>query len=137
MTKYFTRLNYSIINKCLDRKQNGMLSLFYNVKIKSFIAVPKNIEHAALVAGLLNVSMGDIKNRIVDASYFIPVTLIITNNEYQSMIVGSSSLEMGLGVMHKKDDLINAKNATLILLERSPLKIKNNFKELVVMKYAY
>ena len=81
--------------------------------------------------------MGDIKNRIVDASYFIPVTLIITNNEYQSMIVGSSSLEMGLGVMHKKDDLINAKNATLILLERSPLKIKNNFKELVVMKYAY
>jgi len=137
MLKYFTNLNYSIISGYIDRKHSGMISLFYNIKIKKFIPVPKNIEHAELVAGILNATLEDIKNKLIDASYFIPVVLVIVDNEYQSMIIGSSSLEMGYGVKHKRSDLINTKNATLILLERSPLKTKEDFHELVVMKYAY
>lgn len=137
MRNYFTNLNHAIIKQCLDRKHSGMLALFYNVKNRKFIAVPRNMEHAVLVAELLNVGVDDIKNEVVDASHFIPVVLLIVDGEYQSMIIGSSSLEMGCGVKHKKSDLINTKNATLVLLERSPLKMKSDFKELVIMKYSY
>ena len=134
--RYFTRLDYSIINKYIDRKHSGMITFFYNTKIKKFIPIPKNLEHAQLVAKLLGVDMDSIAKRDVDASYFIPVVLVIVNNEYQSMIIGSSSLEMALNVRHKKEDLINTENATLVLLERSPLKIKEDFQKLIVMKYA-
>ena len=114
-----------------------MLSLFYNIKNKNFIAVPKNIEHAVFIANLLNTTLEEIKNHSIDVSYFIPVTIIISEGEFASIIAGISSLEMGYNVKHRKQDVMNARNATLVLLERGPLKIKNGFKELVSMKYAY
>ena len=136
MHKYFTKLKHSIIDNYVDRKHDGMLSLFYNVKNKSFIVIPMNVEHVDFVALLLNVTLDDIMSGRVDASHFIPVSLVINNNEYASVIIGVSSLEMGCEVRHRKGDLINAKNATYILLQRGPLKIKRDFKEFVSMKYA-
>ncbi len=137
MQKYFTKLKSSIIKHYTGRKHAGMLSLFYNVKNKSFIAVPKDVEHAVFITKLLDTTLKDIKNRAIDVSYFIPVTIIISEDEFASIIVGISSLEMGCNVIHKKQDIVNAKNATIVLLERGPLKIKKGFKELMSMKYAY
>ena len=94
------------------------------------------MEHANVIAKILNASFDDIITGVVDASYFIPVVVVIKDNEYQSIILGSSSLEMALKVRHKKSDLINAENATIILLDRSPLKINRNFQKIIVMKYA-
>ena len=136
MLKYFTNLDFFIINKYVDRKHSGMISFFYNSKIKKFLSVPINMEHANVVAKILNASFDDIITGVVDASYFIPVVVVIKDNEYQSIILGSSSLEMALKVRHKKSDLINAENATIILLDRSPLKINRNFQKIIVMKYA-
>ena len=136
MLKYFTNLDFSIINKYVDRKHSGMISFFYNSKIKKFLPVPINMEHANVIAKILNASFDDIITGVVDASYFIPVVVVIKDNEYQSIILGSSSLEMALKVRHKKSDLINAENATIVLLNRSPLKINRNFQKLIVMKYA-
>ena len=135
MPRYFTNLNYSIINKYIDRKHGGMISFFYNTKIKKFIPVLKDKEHSQSVLEILSVSANDVITGIVDASYFIPVVVIIKNDEYQSIIIGSSSLEMALNVRHRKEDLINAENATLVLIQRSPLKIKKDFQKLIVMKY--
>ena len=137
MVKYFTKLNHTIIKGYVDRKHSGMIALFYNTKNRKFIPVPKNMEHAELVASILGVDLEDIRNKFVNASYFIPMVLIMVDKEYQGLIVGSSSLEMGCGVRHKKADLINARNATLVLLERSPFKLKKDFQEFVSMKYSY
>ena len=137
MQKYFTKLKASIINNYLGRKHQGMLSLFYNTKNRSFIALPKEIEHAVFITGLLNITLDDIKNRVIDVSYFIPVTIIISEDKFASIIVGISSLEMGCNVIHKKQDLMNARNSARVLLGRGPLKIKNGFKEHISTKYAY
>ena len=137
MQKYFTKLKTSIINSYAGRKHQGILSLFYNVKNKAFIAIPKDVEHAVFITKLLDTTLEHIKDRSIDSSYFIPVTVIISEGKFASIIIGISSLEMGCDVIHKKQDIMNARNAAIVLLGRGPLKIKKGFKEHTSMKFAY
>lgn len=136
MPKYFTRLKLTLIKAYGSRKHEGMLSLIYNTRNKGFLVIPKDVEHSIFIAQLLNISLEAIKNRTVDVSYFIPVTVIIAEEKFASIIVGISSLEMGCNVVHKKSDLFNARNATITMLGRGPLKLKEDFKEYVSLKYA-
>lgn len=135
MSPYFIRLNRKIIEDYCGRKKQGQLCLIYNTKNKKFIALPKKIEHSEFIARLLNVSKENIKNKEVDASYFIPVSIVIIGNQITGIIIGISSLEMGCGVRHRKEDLFNARNASIVLISNAQISVKEDYKLLVSTKY--
>ncbi len=134
--KYFKVLRFSVIKDYLDKKDGGHLFLFYNANNRKVTLIPKRLNHVDLVSRLLDVDLIDITNSSIDVSYLVPVTLSINENKYESALVGVSSMEMGYGVRHKKEDLINAGNATDALLQRGPLEMKENFQNVVSMEYA-
>ena len=136
MYQYFTELNHSIIKNYINRKHEDMLALFYNLRNQKFVVVPRKIEHLTFVCLIAGVSEEEIIKEKVDVSYFIPVTVVIKENMFFSMIIGTSSFEMGGGVRHKKDDLFKARGATRVLLGRGPLKIKEGFIEFISMDFV-
>ncbi len=127
-----TKLTWALYNGYGDRKQQGMICFFYDVRDKIFLLIPRDVEHWNFASSFLGVSFIDLKNV---ASHLIPCTIIIEYDKVVSLITGVSSLEIGAKVRHDKKDLEVAHKAALRFIYQGELQVSDAFQASIQKRY--
>ncbi len=116
---------------CASREQQSYMSMFYDSKSKKMLIVPYDKSHVEYAAEVIGVREEELNG---NATHLIPVTMGFTMRrriKIDGLMVGLSSLENGLEVPHKKEDIDQAiKFLRRIIYKRRFAKSKN-YKEAV------
>jgi len=139
--KSYNKLTWALVNGFAGKKDEpGLLRLIYNTKTKEFFAVPSDYEHVGFIRRLLGVTEDEIKNREVDISYLIPVTLDIdlVNGLVRGFFIGVSGLaNLFKAVRYRENDLKEAELATINFIKDGEIILDKNFTIKVTKKYVY
>lgn len=122
--RYYHELTQALFNAYGHRKEYGIISFFYDVEAKAFIAVPYETEHADLASKILGVKKEELKF-YDSAKKLIPVNIKIdVDNHISKILIGFSGLEIGFKVKHSKKDITKAKRATIKFIKHGEFPIK-------------
>lgn len=134
------RLSASLYNEYGGRKKPGYMSVVVNLTEGLIYPVPLNQEHDAFVSKrILEVPLRELREESEMAEKIIPSIIEIDeiNREILGVLTGVSSLEMGSGVRHSKEDLEKAHAMVLEFVEKGDFPKSGDFTQKIQYKYAY
>ncbi|MBS3174918.1 hypothetical protein J4440_03495 [Candidatus Woesearchaeota archaeon] len=138
MTKPINRLTWKVIEKYGNRKYQGLLTFFVNVTTEEIFPVPVDIEHIDFICKLINFdNRNELRQNPFAAMHLVPSTIHINDDGYiDSVITGVSSLEMGAGVRHSKENIKKAHKLIHDFISNGELPIGTLKEDKPIMQYA-
>ncbi len=134
------RLSTNLYDVYGGRKKPGYMSVVVNLKEGLIYPVPLNQEHDAFVSKrILDVPLGELRENPGMAEKIIPSIIEIDEikGEVLGVLTGVSSLEMGSGVRHFRDDLEKAHAMVLEFVEKGDFPKSRDFTQKIQYKYAH
>jgi len=119
------------------RKRPDLITFFYDVTENNFVPIPVELEHAQLAYLMLGLTETQIKENPMAASHLIPIVYTISTSENKviGLLVGVSSLEMGLGVHYHKADLEKAFTEAMIFVTNGEFSWNVKKPTLIIKKF--
>ncbi len=136
LLRYYNTLTQALFNQYGNRKEQGIISFFYDVEEKAFLPIPPDTEHADFVSKIFHIEKNSLKFD-ERPKRLIPIIIKMDENfNVSKILIGVSGLEIGYGVRHSKKDLVRAKRMTVKFVKYGEFKIKKPLYLKLEKKYS-
>jgi len=137
--KTASKFTQSLVNDpdFINRKAHSLFSVLCDTKTGLIYPVPANMEHVDWSAIILSTSSEGIQNNPDIASHIIPVIFQLDafQEHVESVLTGTSGLELGYGVRHTKDQLEIGNTMALEFIAKGDFPLSENPKIIIIRKW--